>query len=113
MGNDYVAAGRYLYLKTPLDDDDLLITSFSGREGLSQLFQFTIQCQAKNTTTIAFEKLLGQKISFGVNGADDSGEPRHFDGIAIQVVQEGRGAELTSYSITVVPKFWLLTRTLQ
>ena len=35
-------ASRLLNLKTPLGDDVLLLTGFSGEEGMSQLFRFEL-----------------------------------------------------------------------
>ena len=109
----YVTAERYLYLETPLPENDLLLTGFTGHEAISQLFNFQLRCKATNETTVSFEKLLGQKISFGINGPPDSGEPRHFQGIAVQIAQLGRGAEFTDYSMAVVPKAWTLTQVLR
>jgi type VI secretion system secreted protein VgrG len=110
---DYAVAGRYLSLETPLSEDDLLLTGFTGYEGISQLFHFQLDLKATNQTNIPFDKLLGQKISFGVAGQDDDGTPRYFQGIAVHVEQLGRDQEFTKYSMTVVPSVWLLTQTVR
>jgi type VI secretion system secreted protein VgrG len=89
------------------------MTGFNGNEGLSQLFHFQINFKAKNQTSVPFEKLLGQKIAFGVNGGENTGDPRHFQGIAVQMAQLSRSTEFTEYSLTVVPKVWLLTQTVR
>ena len=112
-GMDYVATDRFLYLNTPLPENDLLVTAFSGSEYISQLFHFEILFRAKNGTSVPFEKLLGQKISFGVKGSEEGGEPRHFNGIVVQMAQLGRGTEFTDYTVIVAPKIWLLTQTVR
>ena len=46
----YKESNRYLYLDTPLGADQLLLTGFSGQEGLSQLFEFHLELIAENDT---------------------------------------------------------------
>jgi len=105
----FLEANRYLYLTTPLGDDKLLLRGFEGVEALSKLFRFELEMEAENTTSVDFDKLIGQKVSFGVQGADPSDIPRHFHGIVIEMVQEARGTHLTSYSMTVAPDIWKLS----
>jgi type VI secretion system secreted protein VgrG len=105
----FLEANRYLYLTTPLGDDKLLLRSFEGDEALSRLFSFELEMEAENTTNVDFDKLVGQKVSFGVQGADPSLMPRHFHGIVVEMVQGARGTHLTSYSMTVAPEIWKLS----
>jgi type VI secretion system secreted protein VgrG len=114
MTPNYDTDNRYLYLNTPLGPDKLLMSGFSGTETISELFQFELQILADNSTNVEFDKLLGQRVSFGINVLpDDAGAERDFDGICIRVSQGGRDQNLTRYAITVVPKLWLLTQTFQ
>jgi type VI secretion system secreted protein VgrG len=101
---------RYLYLTTPAGPDKLLLHGFTGQEALNQLFEFELKLLADNSTTIDFDKLIGQKISFGVQGTDPRLEPRHFHGIAIEFSQGARDREFTEYKMTIVPEVWKLTR---
>ena len=105
----FLEANRYLYLTTPLGDDKLLLRGFEGDEALSRLFSFELEMEAENTTNVDFDKLIGQKVSFGVQGADPSLTPRHFHGIVVEMVQGARGTHLTSYSMTVAPEIWKLS----
>ena len=105
----FLEANRYLYLTTPLGDDKLLLRGFEGDEALSRLFSFELDLQAENTTSVDFDKLIGQKVSFGVQGADPGQTPRHFHGIVVEMVQGARDARLTSYSMTVAPEIWKLS----
>ena len=106
----YVEANRYLYLTTPLGADKLLLEGFSGHESISQLFHFELELLAENSTAVDFEKLIGQKVSFGVQGMDPRRPPRDFHGIVIGLAQGERDPEFTSYHATIVPEVWKLTR---
>lgn len=107
----YIEANRYLFLTTPLGADKLLLERFDGQEGLSQLFRFELDMLAENSTSVDFEKLIGQKVSFGVLGVDpQQPTPRYFSGIVIEFSQGARDVELTSYRATIVPEIWKLTR---
>jgi type VI secretion system secreted protein VgrG len=107
----FLEANRYLFLTTPLGKDKLLLERFSGQEGLSQLYRFELDLMAENSISVDFEKLIGQKISFGVQGMDPKQKtPRHFCGIAIEFSQAGRDPELTAYHAVIVPEVWKLTR---
>ena len=101
---------RYLYLTTPLGEDKLLLSGFAGKEALSQLFQFELDLLADNTTSVDFEKLIGQKVSFGVQGADQRLEPRHMHGIVTEFSQGSRDFNFTEFKMTIVPEVWKLTR---
>jgi type VI secretion system secreted protein VgrG len=107
----YLEANRYLFLTTPLGADKLLLERFSGQEGLSQLYRFELDMLAENSITVDFDKLIGQKVSFGVLGMDpQQPAPRSFSGIVIEFSQGGRDPELTAYHATIVPEIWKLTR---
>ena len=49
-------AARYFYLDTPLGPDKLLLRGFSGNEGISRLFEFTLDCLAENAISVDFDK---------------------------------------------------------
>jgi len=108
---EYSQSNRPLVVTTPLGPDVLLATGFSGREGLSQLFQFRLEAVAENQADVAFDKLLGQKIT--VHTVLPGGKKRHFTGICSRILQGGRDDVFTRYSLEIVPQFWLLTRKVQ
>jgi type VI secretion system secreted protein VgrG len=105
----YREGDRYLYLETPLGEDKLLLQSFEAREGLNQLFDITLELLAENATTVDFDKLIGQKVSFGVLG-DGRAAPRDLHGIVVEFSQGTRDAEFTAYRMRVAPEIWKLTR---
>jgi type VI secretion system secreted protein VgrG len=101
-------ATRFLNLKTPLGADALLLTSFAGDEGISQLFRFGLEMISDNAG-IAGKDLLGKGVTFSMRLADDS--QRYFHGIVSRFSagdedQNGRRA----YFAEVVPWLWFLTR---
>ena len=106
---------RNLYLDTPLGPNKLLLNHLSGNEALSQLFSFNLALTANLALmaepSTAFEKLIGQKISFGVQGGFLGLNARHFDGIAVHVGQVAQYDDFHEYEMTVAPKIWKLTRT--
>jgi type VI secretion system secreted protein VgrG len=108
----YREAERYLYLETPLGTDKLLLQGFEGREGLNQLFDFNLELLAENATTVDFDKLIGQKVSFGVLG-DGRAAARDLHGIVVELSQGARDQEFTAYRMRIAPEVWKLTRKFQ
>ena len=86
----YLEGNRFLYFDTPLGENKLLLQSFRGSEGLSRLFDFELEVLAENSTTVDFDKLIGQKVSFGILGAESRLEARHFHGIDVGQLQDRR-----------------------
>ena len=58
MGN-LSQAGRMGMLKTPLGDDTLVLSSFSGAEGLGELFEFQVDALSEQEN-INFDDALGR-----------------------------------------------------
>jgi len=102
---------RFIKIHTPLDQNALLLEGFSGQEALSSLFQFQLDLLAENTQNIAFDKLLGQKAS--IEMLLPAGEQRYFNGIVASFTQGGQNQRFTRYKAELVPKPWLLTRTIR
>jgi type VI secretion system secreted protein VgrG len=109
MADRYLEENRYLYIKTGLGPNELLLESFTGEEAISHLFSFQLELWSENAG-IKFEAILGQEISFGVAGVDGS-EPRHVNGIVTSFTQLPGTTRLSRYRATVAPKIWVLTRT--
>src|SRR5262245_5311819 len=107
----YTQANRPMEVTTPLGKDALLITGFSATEAISQLFEFHVDVLAENTTEVAFDKLLGQKVSVRLN--IPGGKERFFSGICNRVSQGKRDDDFTGYRLVVVPQLWLLTKRAQ
>jgi type VI secretion system secreted protein VgrG len=104
----YTQADRPLSVTTPLGKDQLLLIGLRGYEGISTLFRFEFELAAENETEVPFDKLLGQRVSAKLHLSDS--DERYFSGVVSRVSQGSRDQTFTSYSMEVVPQFWLLTR---
>jgi type VI secretion system secreted protein VgrG len=107
----YTQEGRALEVSTPLGKDVLLMAEFWGREAISQPFQFQLDLLAERGQRIAFDKLLGQKVT--VRLALGGNRNRYFNGIVSHFSQGSRDAEFTRFHAELVPQLWLLTHRAQ
>src|SRR6516225_8132729 len=82
----YSQENRLMSITTPLGKDVLLLDAFSGTEAISQLFQFDLGMYADSDTKVAFEQLLGQKVTVTISGDT----PRYFNGIVSRLSQGQR-----------------------
>lgn len=106
----YTQDNRPLAVTTPLGKDVLLLVGVNGVEGISQLFNFSLDLLAEDADKVDFEKLLGQPISIKLKLPNN--RERYFHGICNRFSQGARseGDIFTSYRMEVVPTFWLLTK---
>jgi len=107
----FTQENRVLKISTPLGKDVLLLQGFSGQEAISSLFHFHLDLLAENQTSVAFDKLLGQKVTVELMLPNE--ETRYFSGIISSLSQGGRDQTFTRYRAEMVPQFWLLTRRAQ
>src|SRR5262245_23743415 len=109
MPDTYTQTGRPLRATTALGPDKLLITRFSGTEGLSQLYRFTLDLRAPVTEPVEFAAVLGKPavVEFDLLEGDTT---RYFHGIISRFSQGARDAEFLTYRAELVPAVWLLTR---
>jgi type VI secretion system secreted protein VgrG len=108
---NYIQGNRPMAVTTPLGSDVLLLVGFTGQEAISRLFSFQLDMIAENDKNIAFDRLLGQKITVRLNLPDD--KERYFSGLCKQISQGERGADFTSYRMEIVPELWKLTKKAQ
>jgi type VI secretion system secreted protein VgrG len=109
ISDDLGTSSRFLRVLTAPWDKKFLLRSFSGKEAISQLFQFDLELLCEDHL-IRFDALIGQKLAFGIKLADDETE-RCFHGYVssfAQVPDEGR---LARYFAKIVPWPWFLTKT--
>jgi type VI secretion system secreted protein VgrG len=103
----YSQTGRLISLTTPLGDDKLLLTGFTGHEAISRIFNFHLTTLSEDTA-IDFTEIIGQNVTINVTQADDT--PRYFNGVVSQFACTGKDGDMTRYELQVVPKLWTLTR---
>ena len=104
----YTQENRLMAIGTPLGDDVLLLTGFTGEEGISRLFRFQLSLLSTKES-IAFNDIVGKSVTVRITLAD--GSPRYFNGIVSNFTQAGRDWNFVSYQAEMVPWLWFLTRT--
>ena len=105
----FVHAERRMSLTTPLGPDKLLLAGVRGVEAISQLFHFELDLVTQEAS-IAFDQLLGQKVTMEWRLGEENEPVRYVNGIVSRFVQCERAMTFTRYRMDVVPKLWLLTR---
>jgi len=81
------------------------VRTFAVHEALSASFQ--IDVVAMGAEDVDLDKISGRPVSFGMSGL---GGNRIWTGVCSHITQTGVEPDgLSSYAITVVPAFWLLT----
>lgn len=110
----YTQENRFLKINTRLGENVLLLERISGTEKVSSLFSFEIDL-ASHSNSIVFKDIIGQSVTVTI--ALENGETRYINGIISRFSQEDNSnaeegdTHLSYYSATMLPWFWLLTRT--
>ena len=99
---------RLISIETPLASGGLIVQRFSGREAMSELFRFEVDCLAMSAH-YALKALVGEEASLRLRLAD--GGTRAFHGIVTAVCRLGSDGALTRYRLTLEP--WLHALTLR
>lgn len=98
--------------------DALLVEEMSGREGISELFEFRLKLLSEDSD-IDPEKIIGKSAILRIETWDDShsGGERHWNGYVSQFAATGclpsSGAndqDIYSYECDIVPWFWFMTQ---
>jgi type VI secretion system secreted protein VgrG len=98
---------RLYDIKTPLGEDLLLVESWVGKEELSALYEWHINCLS-TTIQIELKRLLGQQVILRTRLADGTQGTR--SGYVSSIAQLGGDGGLARYRLTVVPWLWLATQ---
>ena len=96
-------------LKTPLGDNVLALKSFSGNEGLGELFEFQVVALSKEEN-VDFDKALGQACTIRLKTYEQ--KERYFCGILTYAQwagsEVGEESEYSHYRLVLRPWLWLL-----
>jgi len=110
----FTQENRHVKITTPLGTDKLLVSAMNGNEAISRLFSFELSLFSEDQG-IPFADIIGKGVTVAVELP--AGGDRFFNGIISsfsQVSGEGTSSDDTTrvahYRATLVPKFWLLTR---
>jgi type VI secretion system secreted protein VgrG len=100
---------RLIAVDSPLGKDVLLLQELTGYEGISRLFSYELDLLAYENDSIAFDDIVGQKVSITLHLPD--GTPRYISGYVSRFTQgETDDRMFTHYHAQVVPWVWFLTR---
>jgi type VI secretion system secreted protein VgrG len=101
---------RRMAVQTPLGTDRLLLTGFTGREEMSRLFRYDLECVSTDFA-LAAKDIVGKNATFCVRRAD--GSTRYFNGFVRQfrAGQPTASGRYRRYRAEVAPWLWFLTRT--
>jgi len=97
---------RPVAIATALPNNELVIKSMSGTEQLGRLFQFDLRLLSENPE-IKFEDLVGTNTTIRLETVEGT---RYFNGLINRFSFSGVDRGLCSYSATMVPWTWFLTR---
>jgi type VI secretion system secreted protein VgrG len=96
-------------LTTVFGSSDVVIKSIRGAEAISELFEFRVVFQAKETS-LDLDKALGSNISITIKAEK---QERHISGIVAEfshiASEQTTDGYLTEYAAVIRPKLWLLT----
>lgn len=104
----YTQDKRLAEFQTPVGTDKLVIKSFEGREGLSELFEYRFEVINKDRTYFKFDDALGKNCTLTMRTID-AGD-RYFDGILTEARWLSDNTEGTVYSLVLRPWLWLLSK---
>ena len=104
---EFTQENRLIAVYTPLEPDTVLLHSFSGVEGISRLFSFSLNLLSLNSS-LAFKDIIGQRVTILIRRGSDG--PRFINGHISRFTQSGADRNFTYYHAEVVPWLWFLTR---
>lgn len=87
--------------------DKLKVVAFSGSEGISELFRFSVEL-ASTDAGVDFEKILGAAALLTIQGDK---EKRSLHGMVNRFEQSGKKGKWTFYRAGMVPAIWWLSQT--
>jgi type VI secretion system secreted protein VgrG len=108
VADQYTQEHRLLQFDSPLGQDVLLLQELTGQEGISRLFNFSLDLLASNNDSIKFQDIVGQKVNITIQRPD--GSTRYFNGYVSRFTQGDTDDRMfTKYRAEVVPWLWFLT----
>lgn len=103
-----IQVARPVEITTPLGDDVLLFQRMTANEELGRPYTFELDLLSREPD-IKFEDILGRNITVRLTLPHD--QQRYFNGFVSRFSHEGTFEDYHTYSMTVHPWLWFLTRT--
>ena len=91
---------RLIQITTALPEAALVVERFSGREAVSELFRFEVDCLSGNAH-FELEPLLGEEVTLRLQQAD--GRLRHWHGYVTEAMDLGADGGLARYRLVIEP----------
>ncbi len=98
---------RVAVLTTPFGADVLNAVRFDGTEGLSELFEFSIEAVGEGDP-VDFNDAIGSNCTLSLEGKTTK---REFCGVLTEATHLEASANLNTYRLVLRPWLWLLSRT--
>ncbi|MDR2673746.1 MAG: type VI secretion system Vgr family protein [Opitutaceae bacterium] len=100
----------FRFVSRALPDETLHVIRFQGREGINELFSFTIELVSPNMS-LDTEKLLSDRAVFHITRED--GTQAVFNGYPSRVEQGGAFNGYCYYTVELRPALWKMTQIVQ
>ena len=105
--DQYTQTNRLISIDTPLGEDKILLTTFSGSEHFSDLFEFHVTGLSRDLA-IKPDSLIGKEVTVTIKG----NTKKLFHGFVNTFkVGEVKSHNMREYKMTMVPWLWFLSRT--
>ncbi|MQA20346.1 type VI secretion system Vgr family protein [Rugamonas rivuli] len=106
MRTGFEQPGGLLALTSPFGDNDLLLDSVEGSEGISEMFKFNLHMRS-GSTSLSAATAVGKSMT--VMLSVEGGSKRYISGMVSRFIQSGFDQDFATYEAEVVPMLWLLT----
>ncbi len=99
---------RFARLHTIAPDDKFVLVNFDGHEGISENFEWRIDCLLNYQETIDAKDIIGKPCHVELDTSQQ--ETRYFHGICTEMRYCGEEGDYERYNLVLRPWTWLLTR---
>lgn len=109
-GQGYSQESRWLRLTSPLDPDTFLPLRLTGREAVSELFEYTLQLGSE-VLSIDATTIVSHPVTVEIPALADGTGCRYIHGVVRRFSAGNIVDGKRLYSMRIVPALWRLTRT--
>lgn len=105
MGS-FVQTELSVQITTPFGANKLLVRSYRGEEGISELFRYDLELYSEDAS-LDFTQIVGKSATLQLQLSN--GSFRYVNGVVVRFTQAGRDQRFTTYLAEMRPWLWLLT----